>query len=151
VTDAVLVRAPVGVTYRTLTDLDGWPRWHRGCTSVRMPADGEAVDRHALVLPGGRRVGRRSRLTVDVHGWRHDVGVRWDVRGDVRGDVMLATEWWFEERSEGVVVHHVVHAAPAGRRGARRVQRHRDAIMLLLQAMKDHLELAVDVAAGRVP
>lgn len=153
-TDTILVRAPVGVVYRTLTDLDGWPRWLAGCRSVRIPT-GEAqggeggsgapdADGHLLILPLGRR---RWRLGVVVHSWRHDLGVRWDVRGDVG----LAAEWWLEERREGTVVHHVVHGTPVGRRAERRVRRHRRAVMLALQAMKDHLELAVAVAAGRVP
>lgn len=160
-TDTILVRAPVGVVYRTLTDLDGWPRWLAGCRSVRVPSDAarggvgadgadgapDAVsdaDGHLLVLPLGRR---RWRLGVAAHAWRHDLGVRWDVRGDV----VLAAEWWLEERREGTVVHHVVHGTPVGRRAERRVRRHRRAVMLALQAMKDHLELAVAVAAGRVP
>ena len=149
-TDALLVRAPVGAVYRTLTDLDGWPRWLPGCSSVRVPRGVGAddprgpVDHHAVVLPVGRR---RWRLGVAAHGWRHDLGVRWDVDGDV----VLAAEWWLEPRPEGTVVHHVVHGTPAGRRAQRRVRRHRRAVMLSLQAMKDHLELAVAVAAGRAP
>jgi len=152
VTDALLVRAPVGVVYRTLTDLDGWSRWLAGCRSVRITAAAAAgadvapgdVDRHLVVLPLGRR---RWRLRVVAHGWRHDLGVRWDVDGDV----VLTAEWWLEERREGTVVHHVVHGAADGRRERRRVRRHRRAVMLALQAMKDHLELAVAVAVGRVP
>ena len=149
-TDALLVRAPVGVVYRTLTDLDAWPRWLAGCTTVRVPSAARTddprgpVDRHTVVLPDGRR---RWRLGVAAHGWRHDLGVRWDVDGDV----VLASEWWLEPRAEGTVVHHVVHGAPAGPRAARRVRRHRRVVMLALQAMKDHLELAVAVASGRAP
>jgi hypothetical protein len=144
VTDALLVRAPVGVTYRTLTDLDGWPLWHAGCASMRLPASDAGTDRHALALPFGRR---RWRLALAVHGWRHDVGVRWDVRGDM----VASTEWWLEQCGDGTVVHHIVHGAPSGRSEDRRVRQHRGAIMLAMQAMKDHLELAVAVATGRVP
>jgi uncharacterized protein YndB with AHSA1/START domain len=144
VTDALLVRAPVGVVYRTLTDLDAWPRWLPGCRCVRTPGDGIDGDRHELTLPDGRRA---SRLSVTVHGWRHDAGVRWDISGDV----VLPVEWWLEGRIEGTVVHHLVHAAPEGRRAARRVARHRRVVMGAMQAMKDHLELAVAVAAGRIP
>lgn len=140
-TDAVLVRAPVGIVYRTLTDVDGWARWLPGCTSVRLPA---ATDRHALVLPLGRR---RWRVVVDISGWRHDHAVRWSVRGAV----VLDAEWWLEGCREGTVVHHLVHGDPVGRRAQRRVRRHRRAVVLALQTMKDHLELAVAVAAGRVP
>jgi hypothetical protein len=144
VTDALLVRAPVGVTYRTLTDLDGWPLWHGGCATTRLPERTAGTDRHALALPLGRR---SWRLALDVHGWRHDIGVRWDVRGAVE----LSAEWWLEQRAEGTVVHHVVHEVLTGRRAERRVRRHRRAVMLAMQAMKDHLELAVAVATGRVP
>jgi hypothetical protein len=143
VTDALLVRAPVGVVYRTLTDLDGWPRWLDSCRSVRLPGDG-AGDHHAVALPDGRRAWR---LAVTAHGWQHDAGVRWDVRGDV----VLLAEWWLEGRTEGTVVHHVVHGTPHGRRAQRRVLRHRRVVMGAMQAMKDHLELAVALAAGRVP
>ncbi len=153
-TDAVLVRAPVGVAYRLLTDLDGWPRWLDGCRSVRLgpgPAPGPA-DRHALVLPG---IGRPSRLEVVSHGWRHDEGMRWEVSWSGRGPGAASVEWWLEERREGVVVHHLVHdaaeGAPGGRRRARAVLRYRKGVMLALQALKDHLELAVAHAAGRVP
>jgi uncharacterized protein YndB with AHSA1/START domain len=153
VTDALLVRAPVGVVYRTLTDLDGWPRWLPGCRASR-DMDGardvgqaHQMDRHRLVIPLGLR---RSRIRVESYGWRHDQGVRWEVSGTVR----LSTEWWLEQRPEGTVVHHVVHPSATGtvgRRAARRALRHRRSMVLAMQAMKDHLELAVAVAAGRVP
>lgn len=148
-TDTVLVRAPVGAVYRTLTDLDGWPRWYAGCRSVRVPHGvGAAEDRHLVTLPVGRPVGgRRWRVLVVAHAWRHDQGVRWEVTGDV----VLSAEWWLEERREGTIVHHVVHGTPVGARAGRRVRRHRRAVMLAMQGMKDHLELAVAVAAGRVP
>jgi uncharacterized protein YndB with AHSA1/START domain len=144
VTDAILVRAPVGVVYRALTDLDGWPQWLDGCGSARLPRHDGPGDGHALVLPNGRR---RWRLALTVHGWRHDLGVHWEVRGDV----VLTAEWWLEARPEGTVVHHVVHGAPSGRRAVRRVRRHRRVMMLTMQALKDHLELAVALASGRIP
>lgn len=140
--DGILVRAPVGAVYRTLTDLDGWPNWLAGARSVRLPADDRDGDRHVLVLPDGRG---RWRLAVRAHGWRHDAGVRWCVRGAV----VLDAEWWLEDLPDGTVVHHVVHGSPAGGRAVRRVQRHRRVIVHALQALKDHLELAVDLATGR--
>jgi hypothetical protein len=159
VTESILVRAPVGVAYRTLTDLDAWPRWHSGCRSRRIdrPAGTDrtggapaGADRFALVLPSPRRgPGPRSwSVEVTAHGWRHDLGVRWDVGGDGLGDVRLASEWWLESRTEGTVVHHVVHDAVVR---DRRVALHRRAIMHAMQAMKDHLELAVALASGRIP
>lgn len=151
-TDALLVRAPVGAVYRTLTDLDGWSRWLPGCRSARLAAE-DGADRHLLVLPvslrspGLRSPGRRGqRMTVGVRGWRHDAGVRWDVERPVR----LAVEWWLEPRREGTVLHHVVHGGPlqdatapgasTGRAGASRVRRYRRAVGLAMQTMKDHLE-----------
>ena len=142
--DAILVRAPAGVVYRTLTDLDGWPGWRPGCHSVRLASADVDRDRHVLILRDGRR---RWRIGVDVYDWRHDLGVRWDVRGDV----VLVAEWWLETLPEGTVVHHVVHGSPRGRRAERRVRRHRAAVMASMQAMKDHLELAVAIALGRTP
>lgn len=142
--DAVLVRAPVGAVYRSLTDLDGWPSWLAGARSVRLSAEDRDGDRHVLVLPDGRA---RWRLAVHAHGWRHDAGVRWVVRGAVA----LEAEWWLEGRPEGAVVHHVVHGTPVGRSAVRRVARHRKVIVHAMQALKDHLELAVDLATGRTP
>lgn len=150
-TESILVRAPVAITYRTLTDLDAWPRWHSGCRSRRIARPvgtdaPETADHVALVLPDRHRGLRRrpSRLEVAVHGWRHDAGVRWDVRGDVE----LAVEWWLEPCIEGTLVHHVVHQA-VGREV--RAVRHRQTMMYAMQAMKDHLELAVALASGRIP
>jgi len=82
-----------------------------------------------------------------AHGWRHDLGVRWEVSGDV----VLTAEWWLERCEEGTIVHHVVHGSPSGRRAVRRVRHHRRVMMDVLQTMKDHLELAVAIAAGRIP
>lgn len=150
-TDSVLVRAPVGVVYRTLTDLDGWPRWLVGCRSRRLAVDPAAgssvpVDRHALVLPRARRrPGTGSwRVEVTAHGWRHDLGVHWAVDGAVQ----LDAEWWLETRDEGALVHHVVHEV---RSRAGRALQHRQVMMGAMQGMKDHLELAVALAAGRIP
>jgi hypothetical protein len=156
VIDAVLVRAPVGVTYRTLTDLDAWPYWLAGSRSAPSTAPGgpdpDAVssDRVALELPLPHRVLRRRpwRIEVTVHGWRHDLGVHWDVRGAIE----LRAEWWLESRAEGTVLHHVVHEAVHGSMSRDvRVGRHRQVMVHAMQAMKDHLELAVALASGRIP
>ncbi len=149
-TDAVLVRAPIGVVYRTVSDLDAWPRWLDGCRSERADravpaAPGVPSDHHRLVLPGGRRP---LRLSVTCHGWRHDIGVHWDVAWSGRSPGGVVAEWWLEERREGVVVHHLVHDGRGDGRGA---QHYRSATMAVMQALKDHLELAVAHAAGRVP
>lgn len=148
-TDTVLVRAPLGAVYRALTDLDGWPGWHVGCRSRRVPAAGDDRDAHELVLPAGRR---RWRCRVEVSGWRHDAGVRWDMRDPVA----VTTEWWLEECREGTLVHHVVHGDDGAhgvrpRRRLRRIARHRRAAIDAMQALKDHLEHAVAVASGAAP
>jgi hypothetical protein len=157
VSEAALVRAPIGAVYRTLTDLDGWPTWHDGCRSRRLDMAGrlepavDPADRHALVLPGVRGV---LRIEVDVHGWRHDAGVAWDIRWGGRRRAPAAADWWLEECREGVIVHHLLHepvGGPPGGREARALLRYRGAVMLALQAMKDRLELAVAHAAGSIP
>ncbi len=145
---AVLVRAPVGVAYAVLTDVDGWDAWWPGCRTRRDDRrDGVGTgtggvaapaDHHHLRLPVGRR-GLRCRVVVD--GWRHDRGLRAALRAGVDADA----EWWLEPVADGTVVHLLV--AARGRGGGRVVRALGDG----LQALKDHLELAVAVAAGRVP
>lgn len=142
--DAVLVRAPIDIVYRTLTNLDGWPDWLPGCRSARLPAVRPPRDHHVLLLTAGHV---RWRLGLEVYDWRHNHAVRWDVRGAV----VLTAEWWLEQVPEGTILHHVVHGQPRGRRAQRRVRRHRRAMVQSMQVMKDHLELAVAVAAGRLP
>lgn len=138
---AVHVRAPAGLLYAVLTDVDAWDTWWPGCASQRDPraaaTDGPA-DHHLLRLPVGRR-GLRCRATVD--GWRHDRGLRMALRGAADADA----EWWIEPTGDGAVLHLLVTAR--GRRAERTVR----ALGAGLQALKDHLELAVAVAAGRVP
>ncbi|MGA1774534.1 MAG: SRPBCC family protein [Nitriliruptoraceae bacterium] len=160
---AVLVRAPAGLVYAVLTDVDAWDTWWPGCTSRRDPrADAAGVaDHHLLRLPGGRRtlrcratgdagdhhlprrpLGRRGRRgRAAVGGWRHDRGLRAELRGGADAEA----EWWLEPVEGGVIVHLLVTAR--GRRADRTVR----ALGGGLQALKDHLELAVAVAAGRVP
>lgn len=148
--ERILVRAPVGVVYATLTDVDGWPLWWRRCRTRRAPVTAAAHgggdaegDRHHLVL-GGRWRGRT--LHVRVHDWRHDVGMHLELR-DPRGRPLGAVEWWLEPCAAGTLVHHLTH------RGERSRQLHayRRAVGDGLQDLKDHLELATAVAAGRIP
>lgn len=85
--------------------------------------------------------------------------MRWEVSLRGRAPTSVSVEWWLEDRREGVVVHHLVHhpvddregTASGGKRGDRAVLRYRSSVTLALQALKDHLELAVAHAAGRVP
>jgi uncharacterized protein YndB with AHSA1/START domain len=151
-TDRMLVRAPVGVVYAVLTDIDGWHRWWRGCRTERIEdrsgdrwsADGQPSREQHLVVIGPRWT-RRARI-VSAHGWRHDVGMHLELRernGRPAGDV----EVWLEACSEGTIVHHLLRGVPH----ARRRDAQRRAVRLGLQDLKDHLELVVDIALGRVP
>jgi hypothetical protein len=165
VTDAILVRAPVGLVYRTLTDVTGWSDWWPGRRTMPLAAveavgavdsvDAQSAsassDAYALEL----RVGRRPlRMTMTVHGWRHDLGMFVDVTGAVE----LRTEWWLETRPDGAIVHHLVHGPLDGAASARRSRRDRSAqdrylrsVATGMQSLKDRLELTVMVALGRVP
>jgi uncharacterized protein YndB with AHSA1/START domain len=146
--ERILVRAPVGVVYATLTDVDGWPSWWRGCRSARTlapqhPDDGLAEgDHHRLVLGGPWR---RQTLHLRAHGWRHDAGLHCALR-DRRGRAIGSAEWWLEECAEGSIVHHILHGSGPDRERARYLR----AVRFGLQDLKDHLELAVALAAGRL-
>lgn len=158
-TDAILVRAPVGLVYRALTDVTGWPDWWPGCRVTPIGAVGTAEaspdpassDAYALELRGA---GRPLRMTMTVHGWRHDLGMFVDVTGALE----LRTEWWLETRPDGAVVHHLLHEPLAQAAPARRSRRDRSAqdrylrgVAAGMQSLKDRLELTVMVALGRVP
>lgn len=138
---AVLVRAPAGPVYAALTDVDGWDAWWPGCRTRRaVPSPGEGrsgpADHHDVRFAG------RLRCRLRVDGWRHDAGLRAAVRGGADADV----EWWLEPLADGPTVVHLLVTA-RGRRADRVVRALGDG----LQALKDHLELVVAVAAGRVP
>jgi uncharacterized protein YndB with AHSA1/START domain len=141
----MLVRAPVAVVYATLTDVDGWGLWWRGCrTERRAPQRPTAEGDHHRITTAGRW--RRETFDARVHGWRHDEGLHatlCDRRGRTVGDV----EWWLEPCPDGTVVHLLFGGSAAGRRR----QRGHAAMRAGLQDLKDHLELAVEVAVGRVP
>ncbi len=150
VCDRILVRAPVGVVYATLTDVDGWSRWWRGCRTGRAAltegsSEGSDLegDRHRIVL-----VGRWRRRSIDVraHGWRHDLGLRLDLL-DRRGRPLGVAEWWLERCHEGTIVQHIIHGDGHGSQQHAYLR----AVRAGLQDLKDHLELAVAVAAGRLP
>lgn len=144
---AVLVRAPAGLVYRTLTDVDAWSTWWPGCRTRRSAAAEPgatpgAADVHDLVLRGrGGRGLTMLRGRLKVHGWRHDEGVR----AVLRAGGVVQLEWWLAAAPGGTVVHLLVDAA--GPRSGRAVRSFGDG----LQALKDQLELAVAVADGRVP
>lgn len=144
--DAHLVRAPVGIVYRTLTAVDGWPSWWPGCTTSVPDVSGTDAgtldgEPHAVVLRSGRR---RLRLEVTAHGWRHDAGFLLDVTGDAE----LQGEWWLAPDPAGAIVHHVVRDRGGRMLGAGPYRR---AVSDGMQALKDRLELTVAIATGRVP
>lgn len=112
VDDAGFVRAPAADCYRVLTHVAGWPGWWSGTTVA--PARGE--DRFRLRL--GRRPGR-VRLTVDAHGWRHELGFHLAVVGDLEGGI----EFWLEPGWEGTVVHHLATLRGGDPRVHRRYRR----------------------------
>jgi uncharacterized protein YndB with AHSA1/START domain len=146
--DSLLVRAPLGAVYRTLTDVDGWPLWWSRCRTSRAPgtaAVGTEGDRHHLVLGGGW-VRRPSRTLARVHGWRHDLGMHVEFY-DLRGGTMANVEWWLEDVPDGTLV---CLAFRDGRpeRIARALRRE---LTRGMQDLKDHLELAVALALGRAP
>jgi hypothetical protein len=155
--ERILVRAPVGLVYATLTDVDGWHIWWRGCHTSRLtaPSPSVAVDPDAAGAPDDHLVTfgvpwRRRRLIGRAHRWRHDEGVLVDLR-DRRGREVGTSEWWLEGCPDGTVVHHVLHGGRDDAAGVRRRERHRRAVRSGLQDLKDHLELSVEVALGRVP
>lgn len=154
--DSLLVRAPVGAVYRTLTDIDGWPLWWSGCDTTRVTpapssepaagrADRPAGDQHRLVLARGWSR-RSARMLARAHGWRHDLGVHMELR-DLRGRSLTTLEWWLEPGEDGTVVHRAMRDA----RSAAVARSLRRGLALGMQDLKDHLELAVALALGRGP
>lgn len=147
--ERILVRAPVGVVYATLTDVDGWESWWRGCRTERIPVPAAGSDRaddadHHVVVLGGRW--SRRTLQARIHGWRHDAGLRLGLQ-DRRGRVLGEAEFWLEACGAGTLVHHILHDHAQGRPQ----ERYRRAVRGGMQDLKDHLELAVVIASGRLP
>jgi uncharacterized protein YndB with AHSA1/START domain len=154
--DSLLVRAPIGAIYRTLTDVDGWPLWWRGCVTTRVPAgpasgtaagptDRAAGDQHRLVLARGWSR-RPVRMRARAHGWRHDLGMHMELE-DLRGHALASIEWWLEASGDGTIVHRAMRDART-EDVARWLRR---GLALGMQDLKDHLELAVALALGREP
>jgi len=138
VEDVALVRAPVGLVYATLTDVERWPTWWPGIAV----APGDGPERWRL------RFGRRPLavvLAAEASGWRHDVGFRLALGGALEGE----SEWWLEPDRGGTVVHHVLRVEDGRvRRAERRVARLRQAVRRGQWGLQDRLELAVRLALG---
>ncbi|MEY3019821.1 MAG: hypothetical protein RLZZ272_805 [Actinomycetota bacterium] len=107
--DAVVVRAPIGLVYRTVTDVAGWRTWWPAITV----AASDAPERWRLTL--GRRW-RPLRLEARASDWRHDVGFRVGLEGDLRG----SAEWWLEAVRGATIVHHLVDLEAVDPRAVRR-------------------------------
>jgi len=144
VDDAGFVRAPEALVYRRLTDLQRWPTWWPG-TSVEPLASPGADERWVLSLRGAP--GRRLRLTVRPHRWRHDLGFAMQVDGDLRG----RAEFWLEPTASGTIVHHVLAATTSLPRPRQVLEDHRRAIRRGLWGLKDTLQLEVRTGAGFEP
>ncbi len=81
-------------------------------------------------------------LALDVTRDRGDQGLRWTVGGALVGSM----EIWVEPVADGVVLHYLVRAEPAGRDGPERVRARRT------QAWKRHVHrLKDELEAGREP
>lgn len=154
--DSVLVRAPVGLVYRAVTDVAAWPTWWPALAVAPAgrtqgapdavaddPADG-AIDRWRLVI--GRPPGR-SRLSAAASGWRHDVGFRLALDGDLVG----GAEWWLEPSRGATLVHHVLDLEAIGGRDLRRIARLRRALRRGLWGLQGRCEAAVLLALAAAP
>lgn len=144
VDDDGFVRAPVGLVYRRLSHVAGWPDWWAGARVRPMPSEG-GDEVWALDLPVAPL--RRLRVAARVHGWRHEQGFLLTMRGAVDG----RAEFWLEPTAGGTVVHHLLNAdVPAQR--YRTVHRdYRRAIRHGLWGLKDRLHLEARTAAGLRP
>lgn len=166
VDDAGFVRAPASLVYRRLTDVAAWPdwwpgarveRWRHGAVSdrrlegfsdLRLQGDDPRLEGDLAVLELRAGVGRRLRLGLRVHGWRHEQGFLMDVDGAVVG----RAEWWLEAVPTGTVVHHLLDASPRDPRHAAVWRRgYRRAVRRGLWGLKDVMEAEMRRAAGVAP
>lgn len=150
------MRAPVGLVYRTITDVAAWPAWWPALLAapdVRTDGAPDAaahdraaaeVERWRLVV--GRRPGR-TRLSATASGWRHDVGFRLALDGDLVG----GAEWWLEPSRGSTIVHHVLDLDAVGGRDLRRIARLRRAVRRGLWGLQGRCEAAVLLALASAP
>lgn len=134
--DAAYVRAPIGLAYAVLTDVEAWPSWWPGVAVA--PAG--RVDRWRV------RLGRTGVAEALAGAWRHDAGFRLTLGGDDGdGDLDGTLEWWLEPLTRGVVVHLVLDVA-VGRGGRRAATDLRTLARRGLHGITDRLEAAVLLA-----
>jgi hypothetical protein len=129
VDDDGFVRAPAGLVYRRLTDIQAWPTWwpHVAVAVHRVPGPEESW---SLAL--GRGPGR-LRLDAVAGEWRHDQGFVLKVSGDLEGTI----EFWLEAGHDGTIVHVVTSADTVGPRALRTVKRLRRSVRAGLWGFKD--------------
>ncbi len=131
--DDGFVRAPIGLVYRQLSDIGGWPAWWPGLRASPLGAE----NAFRLVLrasPLSRPVG----LRVQAHTWRHDLGFVLDLDGDLQG----RAEFWLESGWGGTVVHHPMQVeAPGNPRST--LARYRASLRRGLGGLKDDLQSRV--------
>jgi hypothetical protein len=134
-TDEFFIDAPPERVYDELIDPVRVRVWWPG---VRAAGNGAAVEIRA---PGFRRVARPVSFTARVEGLRPGQGFTWWLEhGELRG----RGEWWLEAFKAGTIVHYYLDVE-RGDRGRRRrmrsaVRRHRWAVRLGVNALKDVLE-----------
>lgn len=151
VDDDGFVRAPAGLVYRRLTNIQAWPEWWPDMVVHPSPGPEEAWS-----LELGRRLGR-LRLHAEPGNWRHDQGFVLRVCGDLDGTI----EFWLEADNHaagagdqappvdaGTVIHVVTSADTVGRRPVRTVRLLRRSVRGGLWGFKDLLQLEVRDVIG---
>jgi|GEM_PF-2887804 len=141
-TDEVFITAPLEDVQRALLQLGaGDPWWPR----ARVQTNG---GRLSLDAPAGRRFAR-VKFAAAISNIRPREGLTWTLeRGELRG----RGEWWMESFKNGTIVHYYLDVEPGDRgrfrRPSSRVRRHRWAIRLGINGLKDFLELRARAGAG---
>lgn len=131
-TDEFYVAAPPARVYDALRAPGEWWRGAR-------IASGEG--RMAISAPGFRRLSSRVRFEARLDGLRPGEGLTWWLeRGELRG----RAEWWLEPFKDGTIAHYYLDVEPGDRgrlrRWSARVRRHRWAVRLGMNGLKDGLE-----------
>jgi len=142
VDDDGFVRAPIGLVYRRLTDIDRWSTWWPGVTTTRA-GPGDAWD----LAAAGRRLSRPLRLHLDDLTWRHDAGFAFHCSGDLDG----RGEFWLEPGWGGTVVHHWVSADVRDGNPLAVTRRYRAMLRHGLWGFKDAVQDEVRSAMGLAP
>lgn len=133
-TDDLFIKAPLEDVQRELLQLGaGDPWWPR----ARVETDG---GRLTLSVPAGRPL-TRMKFRATISNIRPRQGLTWTLEhGELRG----RGEWWLEPFKDGTIVHYYLDVEPGDRgrfrRLASRVRRHRWAVRLGVNGLKDTLE-----------